>query len=134
MSGESTSGNKRILVTGSREFKDYRLIEKVLAEWRRYGYGTVIHGAARGADSLADQAARSYGYNVIRVPAEWDRYGKRAGPIRNQKMLDDFKPDIVIAFHEDLTKSKGTIDMVRRAIRAGLTVYTYPHNQKEWKL
>lgn len=58
---------------------------------------TVIHGAAKGADRLAGEWAAYQGINVIEVPAEWDKYGKRAGFLRNQKMLT-YEPDLVVAF------------------------------------
>ena len=80
---------------------------------------TIIHGAARGADTLAGIIAASIGCKVIAVPAEWDVYGKKAGILRNQKMLE-MHPDLVLAFHDDIDNSKGTKDMVNRASRAGV--------------
>ncbi len=74
----------------------------------------------RGADFLAVKAARACGIPYVEFPAEWERFGKSAGPIRNQKMLDEGKPDLVIAFHEDLEKSRGTKDMISRAFRKGI--------------
>ena len=53
---------------------------------------------------------------VIKFPAEWDKYGKAAGVLRNQQMLDDGHPDLVVYFHKDLENSKGTKDMVTRAV------------------
>ena len=81
----------------------------------------VIVGDALGADSYAELAARSLRLDVMIVKAQWHKYGREAGPIRNQQMLD-FKPNLVIAFHRDLLASKGTADMVRRARKAGVTV------------
>ena len=52
--------------------------------------------------------------------ADWKIYGKSAGPRRNQKMLDDGKPTIVIAFHNDIDNSKGTADMIARAKKLGI--------------
>lgn len=57
------------------------------------------------------------GFPVERYPADWERYGKRAGPIRNRKMLDQ-GPDLVVAFGGD----KGTADCVREARRRGIAV------------
>lgn len=86
----------------------------------------VIHGAARGADTLGKFVAERIGLKVINdgkgFPADWKRYGKGAGPIRNQQMLDDGKPDLVLAFHENINESVGTKDMVARARRIGLKV------------
>jgi hypothetical protein len=55
--------------------------------------------------------------------AAWDMHGKAAGAIRNQRMLDEGKPDEVWAFTDDLATSKGTADMVRRARKADVPVY-----------
>ncbi len=79
----------------------------------------VIVGGAEGADTYAELAARALHLDVRVVQAEWNRYGKAAGPKRNQKMLG-LKPDLAIAFHQDLASSKGTRDMVLRARKAGV--------------
>ena len=55
-------------------------------------------------------------------PADWKKYGRAAGPIRNLQMLDNGKPDICYAFHDCIEKSKGTKDMVNRCKANGLTV------------
>ena len=81
----------------------------------------IIHGAARGADVLAGDAANRLGFQIIAVPAEWELHGKSAGIIRNRKMLD-MGPELVIAFHMDLSKSKGTADTVREARHRGIPV------------
>lgn len=86
----------------------------------------VIHGAARGADILGKFVAEKIGLKVINdgkgFPADWRRYGRAAGPIRNQQMIDEGKPDLVLAFHENINESVGTKDMVSRARRVGLKV------------
>ena len=81
----------------------------------------VIVGGANGADSHARLDARALNLDVTVVMAQWDRYGKGAGMKRNQEMLD-FKPNLVIAFHRDLLKSKGTRHMVTIARKAGVPV------------
>jgi hypothetical protein len=78
----------------------------------------IIHGAAMGADRWADIWAARANVPVKRFRANWDRYGKSAGPRRNQKMLDEGKPDLVIAFPGGF----GTADMVARARTAGVPV------------
>jgi hypothetical protein len=100
---------------------------------------TVIEGGAQGADALAEEWVRAVGphpgdqrgvnddiCSVLheQYPADWDKHGKAAGPIRNQQMLDEGHPEIVIAFvDKPLTSSRGTFDMVTRARDAGLPVY-----------
>ena len=87
---------------------------------------TVIHGGARGADELgrkwAEQDDSDTPVSIEAFPADWDRYGKRAGYIRNQQMLDEGKPDIVLAFRSE-GESKGTDMMIDLARKAGVPVY-----------
>ncbi len=59
------------------------------------------------------------GYTVHPHPANWDQYHRAAGPLRNREMLKE-APDIVLAFHDDLSQSKGTRDMVNQALKAGV--------------
>ena len=61
---------------------------------------------------MAGTIANKLGMQVMAVPADWDKYGKAAGPIRNRHMFRLGKPDLVLAFHKDITKSRGTNDMV----------------------
>lgn len=69
---------------------------------------TIISGACRGADRLAVMWAKSVGVPVEEYPANWGRYGKAAGPIRNLQMLKDGKPDLVVAF----SGGHGTLHMM----------------------
>jgi hypothetical protein len=107
----------RILVCGGRDFSDYNLVSLTLNP-----YGCIdlkiIHGAAKGADSLAQRWAKDNGYPDEAYPANWDKYGKRAGYIRNVQMLNEGKPDLVIAF----PGGKGTQMMINLAEAAGVPV------------
>jgi len=109
----------RVLVCGTRTFTDEKMIRDVL---RRLPKGSVIiEGEAKGADSIARKVAEEMGMEVLMFPADWDKYGRGAGVIRNQKMLDEGAPDAVYAFYMDSNdkgKSIGTKDMVRRSITA----------------
>ena len=78
----------------------------------------VIHGGAKGADSAAGEWAKSEGAKVVVYPANWKLHGKAAGPIRNRQMLDEGKPDVVVA----LPGGRGTEDMVRQAEERGIPV------------
>lgn len=106
-----------VLVCGSRTYSDYSKVYECL---KNIDTSLVIAGGCRGADTLAAIAAKACGYPFREFPADWQRFGKAAGPIRNQKMLDEGKPDLVIAFHPQLAQSKGTKDMILRAIRHGI--------------
>lgn len=116
---EGAAVAKRILICGSRTWEDALAVREVIA---RLPDGTVvIHGAAPGADSVADQAARDRGLPRKAYPADWKAYGDAAGPIRNARMLAEGRPDRVIAFRMP-GESRGTDDMVRQARAAGIPV------------
>ena len=87
----------------------------------------IIEGGARGADQIAKVIAIFMGIPVQEFPADWKTYGKKAGHIRNQQMLDQ-NPDLVIAFHPAADITPGTRDMVTRAQAKGTPVMTvtYP--------
>ena len=107
----------RVVVTGSRGWTDSLVIHDRLA---RLGPGTVIvHGNARGVDRIADSQAHMLGYSVERHPADWLRYGRRAGIVRNWEMLDT-SPDLVIAFWDGV--SRGTRHCIRAAQERGIPV------------
>lgn len=110
----------KVLVCGSR---DMPLTQQklVLDELRATGATHVIQGGARGADFMGKLAGLTLGCHVDEFPADWDTHGKSAGPIRNQKMLDQ-KPDLVLAFHPTTGITRGTNDMVTRSTRAGVEV------------
>ena len=115
----------KVLVTGSRDWTDG---DAIWAEIAQLPAGSVvIHGCCRGADLMAADAAKRMGYAGVGYPADWTTHGKAAGPIRNQHMLDrEHSPEspieLCIAFHDDIGNSKGTGDMVRRALLAGIEV------------
>jgi hypothetical protein len=81
----------------------------------------IVHGGARGADSMAGHYAMARGLEVRVYEADWATHGKAAGPIRNAHMLEDAHPDEVFAF--PTCGSKGTWDMIRRAVDAGVNVH-----------
>src|SRR5437763_5710065 len=106
----------RVLVCGGREFDDVGLMISILDRLHTEKFFTVlIHGNARGADSMADSWAWRRGvrpepYKVTQ--GEWDELGMKAGPLRNQRMLDECKRHLVVAF----PGGGGTKDMVKRAV------------------
>jgi hypothetical protein len=107
----------RVLITGSRNFKDR---DAMVAALEGYDDDTVIvHGGARGADRLAHDVAFAMGYSIALFSADWNKHGKAAGPLRNQAMVDA-GADVCLAF--PLPGSKGTWDCVKRALRADIPV------------
>jgi len=121
----------KVLVCGSRAWLEQKPIER---ELRKLPSGTiVVHGACRGADNIAGYVAKDIlGWPVRPYPAAWDYYGKAAGVLRNQKMLDEEHPDKdgvridkVLVFHEDLCVGSGTADMVNRVEAAEIPVEVF---------
>ncbi len=120
----------RLLVCGGRFFQDYFYLDLVLKEQRiklrKKGrpIKVIIHGAASGADSMAGAWAEKKGIKVLSFYPNWSKYGKAAGPIRNQQMLDEGKPNLVIAFEG----GTGTNDMIKKARKVGIKVIEISKN------
>lgn len=102
----------KVIVCGGRTFSDKELLFKALTQYKDSNIGMffVIHGGASGADSLADQWARENGVPCAVLKAQWDKYGKKAGHIRN-KWMALLKPNLVIAF----PGGRGTENMIDTA-------------------
>lgn len=139
----------RVLVCGGRGFGEMPkgvtpLTPEHSRHWRRVGEersfmarslgsldprpSIVIHGAASGADSYAQKWAKSAGIPDLPFKANWypngfGRLDRSAGPKRNQQMIDEGKPDLVVAF----PGGSGTADMVKRARAAGIPVKEFPY-------
>lgn len=113
----------RVLVCGGRDFFDAARVCAVLNYYHsQRPFSVVIHGNAPGADSLAKFWAEARGVPDDPFPAEWDLYGRSAGPIRNTQMLDEGRPEIVIAF----PGRAGTADMKKQARARNVPVLEIP--------
>jgi len=100
------------LVCGGRDYADRERVREILDDIHALTpITTLVHGAAPGADSLAFEWAIANNIPARSFPADWQKHGKAAGPIRNQQMLDEGRPDIVVAF----PGGRGTADMVTRS-------------------
>ena len=109
----------RVLICGGRSYNDWeRFISAMDEVYRTNTIDLVIHGAATGTDSMADRWAGYARINQMAFPADWKKFSRSAGPKRNQQMLDEGKPDLVVKF----PGGKGTEDCVRRAKLAGIAV------------
>ena len=102
----------RLVVAGSRDFNDYTLLsaelDKLLAGKTNI---TIVSGTARGADRLGERYAAEHNLRIERFPAEWEKYHKGAGPIRNMKMVQS--ADAVIVFWDN--ESSGTKNIIECA-------------------
>ena len=107
----------KVIVCGSRDWDDIWFLWDVLGQ-QEPKISFLIQGGAKGADEHARSWAKAHEVPQQEYEADWNKHGKAAGPIRNQKMLDEGKPDVVIAF----PGGRGTADMVRRAKAAGVEV------------
>lgn len=105
----------RVLVCGGRDYQNVMRVWEILDLLPKKDL-VIIQGDARGADELAKTWAKNKNVECLSFPADWNKYGKRAGYIRNAKMLDEGKPDLVIAF----PGGKGTDMMVMLSESAGI--------------
>lgn len=109
----------KVLVCGGRDYGDTGFVYSTLDNLHLMdGITQVISGGASGADELAHQWALARGVPSRQFFANWNELGASAGPIRNLDMLNEGKPDLVIAF----PGGRGTADMVRKAKVAGVRV------------
>ena len=112
----------RVLVCGGRDYRNGIRVGYELDLFNRGARGPItqiIHGGATGADAFGKDWAHQNHVPVRCFRAQWHSYGKAAGVLRNQKMLDEGKPHLVLAF----PGRRGTADMVRRAERASIEVF-----------
>ena len=110
----------KVIVCGGRDFTDYQFLHDTLktVQLSRGKFTLIVHGNAKGADTLADFYGGRNHIATKRYIAEWKKYGLGAGPIRNMQMLREEKPDLVIAFKG----GAGTADMIRQAKMVGVEV------------
>lgn len=119
------SNRLRVLICGDREWTNYNLIKDVIVKvTKKYGpIECIIEGECRGADIMAKEAAKELGIPFEPYPADWNKYRRKigknpAGMIRNAQMLKEGKPNLVIGFHNNIEKSRGTKNMLELAKKA----------------
>lgn len=110
----------RVIIAGGRDFDDYEMLSETmnLLLSNIVVPITVVCGMAKGADLLGWRYALERGFQIDKFPAEWDKYGKRAGYIRNEQMAQN--ADALVAFWDG--KSRGTKNMIELARKHGLAV------------
>lgn len=122
----------RIIIAGSREFNDYELLRKSILDCVDVTQHnvTIISGTARGADQLGEKFALEYKLDLIRMPADWNLYGKSAGYIRNKKMAEYAAEEngMLFAFWDGA--SRGTMHMIKLAQDNDLDVHIIKYEAK----
>lgn len=120
----------RILVTGSRLWSNRELVRKALFDegvkispkGTKWSDITLVHGAAKGLDTLAAEVAEELGMQIEPYPADWSTFGKAAGPRRNSVMVAS-GADVALAF--PLGRSLGTRNCMRLCEKAGIPVINF---------
>jgi hypothetical protein len=124
----------RLIVCGDREWTEAWPIRRELEKLCQEGeVELLIHGDARGADTIAGVVGAALGIPIKAMPARWKLHGHGAGPFRNGKMLEKLQEVpkgeerilLVLAYHKDLKRSKGTKHMVGIAQNAGILVKVF---------
>lgn len=115
----------KVIIAGSREFDNYDMLkekcDKILSRKVNEGEEIVIvSGTARGADTLGEKYAEERGYKIERYPANWDKYGKRAGYLRNKKMAE--VSNACIVFLSSKAENKGSKMMISIATEEKLLI------------
>jgi hypothetical protein len=108
----------RVIIAGSRTISDAFLVHRAILE-SGFEITEVVSGGARGVDTTGEKCASRLGVPVARFPAQWDKFGPEAGPIRNKEMAD--YADALILVWDG--KSRGSRNMLSIARRLNLPVY-----------
>jgi len=109
-----------IAISGSRNWTNREFIRSLLLGLKART-GEILVGDARGVDAITRNLCEELKIPFRVFYADWDNLGKYAGVHRNSEMLDQ-QPDLLIAIHEDMTKSKGTRNMIKQASERGIEV------------
>lgn len=129
----------RIIIAGSRDFNDYKLLKDSMRDilknisFEGINKIKIISGTARGTDQLGERFAKQFKLEVVKFPADWDRFGKRAGYIRNEEMakysIKDDNYGILVAFWDG--ESRGTKHMINLAKKHSVEVYVVKYNEED---
>lgn len=132
----------KVLVCGGRKYRNRARVKLILdAAVERLGLTAIVQGGQvtidpvteerYGADYLAKEWALARKLQCETFYADWDRLGPAAGPVRNKRMLDEAKPELVIAFPTPGAPNKGTNGMIKLAQEAGLVVHVIETRAEE---
>jgi len=138
----------RVLICGDRYWDNIEVIRIQLLNLNPTAEDILMHGACTGADTFgsflkdievrilfAESQAKALGFGIV-LPfrPEWKKFGKSAGPIRNRQMLVEGQPDLALAFHDDVSISKGTRDMINQLSKANVPYQLFNNSGEEVKL
>ena len=117
---------KRVVIAGCRDYNNYKeaklYIDAYLCDIRKNNEIIIVSGGCSGADAIGERYAKEKGFKIERYPADWEKYGRSAGPRRNKQMVEI--SDYVICFWNG--KSKGTkslIDFTKKANKPLRIIY-----------
>ncbi len=127
----------RMVICGGRHFTDYDCLKKIMGNFLQdqqisFDGLEIVSGHCKGADMLGERYAKEHGVKLTVFPADWERYKRRAGPIRNKQMIDyimQTENKAVIAFVSE--NSKGTKQTISLARKAGISVLETHYSIKE---
>ena len=132
--GPERDRKARIIICGGRHFKDYEYLESAMSEvmskiapWR--DVIEIVSGHCEGADQLGELYAKNHGLPCKAFPAQWEKFGRSAGPIRNSEMVkyaSEAEMPVVVAFRSPRTK--GTNDTVKKATKHGFKVFVIDYD------
>ena len=110
--------SKAIIICGDRHWKDVGIIDEYIRSL--HSDTRVITGGGTGADTIAENARIKYGLDGEVYDANWTIFGRAAGPIRNRRMIINEFPYLIVGFHDNISRSRGTRDTLLRAKRRGI--------------
>lgn len=110
----------KVIIAGGRSFFNYDLVKETLLPMKSE-IECIISGRANGADSLGEKFAEEHGIEILYFPAEWDKYGRSAGYIRNKEMANE--ADFLVAFWDGNSKgTKHMIDIMKKQNKHGKVI------------
>lgn len=110
----------KTIIAGSRTFNDYDLLKQKLDYFRKHNSVTeIVSGTAKGADQLGERYATENNIRITLFAADWNRHGKKAGPMRNRTMAE-YADQLIAVWNGE---SKGTKNMIENMNRLKKPVY-----------
>jgi len=122
----------RLIIAGVRTFDDYELLKSKADEVvKDLGEVEIVSGHAKGADMLGERYAAEHAIPCTLFPAEWERYGRAAGPVRNGQMIEYAKQEtpMLLCFWDGV--AHGTRNIIQKAEREGIQTIVVRYDQIE---